>query len=405
MVEMQTELDNGLEYPTVKKWLNRVAPSTKRTYANRMLGFLDWLRVSGGSFSEMSPDELVEYQRNSDNSTCFDILELIQAYVGSLELRYSTLKTCYAVVKSFFAHNRVELPNDPGFIIRSDHTPVLGTLSVEEIRDMVMSSNETYRAVILSIFQGALDLSGFDHWNRTGWESLKEQLRGDPDFVRIDLPGRKKQKNNKPFYTFIARDAIDAIVNYLPIRPESGDAIFYSKDGDPVSKHAVRIYWMRHLKRLGLIPRHKTVSADDEEAVRKAKTRRYGKNPHEMRDVFRSQWEKSPAKGSVAEFLMGHQVDPLEYNKAFRDEAWTLKEYKRALPMLQLMSSGRPFGQVEEYEVETLSARVKELEDKIEKDKKLKDGANIRDERLDRMDKDIGDIQKTLNEILSRLPQ
>ncbi len=77
-----------------------------------------------------------------------------------------------------------------------------------------------------------------------------------------------------------------------------------------------------------------------------------GKNLHELRDVFRSQWEKSPAKASVAEFLMGHVVDPLEYNKAHYDRKWVRKEYLNALPMLQLMSSGRPFGQVEEEKLE-----------------------------------------------------
>jgi len=67
------------------------------------------------------------------------------------------------------------------------------------------------------------------------------------------------------------------------------------------------------------------------------------------------------AKASVAEYMMGHKVDPLEYNKAHRDEAWTKKEYVKALPMLQIMSSGRPFGLVEEEEVDILKQEIREI--------------------------------------------
>jgi len=78
--------------------------------------------------------------------------------------------------------------------------------------------------------------------------------------------------------------------------------------------------------------------------------------------VFRSQWEKSPVKGSVADFMMGHQVDPLLYNKAHRDGAWVRREYRKALPWLEIMSSGRPFGLVEEEEIDLLKKRVSQLE-------------------------------------------
>jgi len=78
---------------------------------------------------------------------------------------------------------------------------------------------------------------------------------------------------------------------------------------EPVRKNAISLYWIRHLRKIGVVgPKTRD------------KSNKTGKSPHEVRDVFRSLWEKSSAKGSVAEFLMGHKVDPLEYNKAFRDE-------------------------------------------------------------------------------------
>jgi hypothetical protein len=58
---------------------------------------------------------------------------------------------------------------------------------------------------------------------------------------------------------------------------------------------------------------------------------------------------------------MGHMIDPLEYNKSFRDVGFYRKEYLKALPYLQIMSSPRPFGQVSEEEVESLRAEVERL--------------------------------------------
>ena len=101
-------------------------------------------------------------------------------------------------------------------------------------------------------------------------------------------------------------------------------------------------YWMDRLTKLGLVKR------------RKGRGQRYGKNLHELRDVFRTQWEKSPAKGSVAEYMMGHKVDPLEYNKAHKDDKWTLQEYKKARSMLEILSSARPFGLIDEDSVDEL---------------------------------------------------
>ena len=51
---------------------------------------------------------------------------------------------------------------------------------------------------------------------------------------------------------------------------------------------------MRRLKRLGLI------------IGKRGKSARYGKNLHEIRDLFRTRWEKSGASGAAAEFFKGH---------------------------------------------------------------------------------------------------
>jgi len=336
--------------------------------------FMGWMAENGGALADLGPDALIAYQKETDNGTKYDILDLVQTWSQGLrtsedvDCRLSSKKSCYAAVRSFFAHNRAPLPRDP-YTLRSETPDHEGTLTVENIRDVALASKPLYRAVFLSMFQGGMDIKSFLRWNRTGWEDLRRDLQDEyVDVVRVRLPFRKL--NRKPFYTLIGDDALKAIRDYLPTRPTREEAlakherdgkeepfvyhIFYTQFKTPIQKVTLQHYWMDRLTRLGLVKR------------KKGRGHRYGKNLHELRDVFRSQWEKSPSKGSVAEYMMGHKVDPLEYNKAHKDEKWVKKEYRKALPLLEIMSSGRPFGLVEEGSVEDLQRTVAELQRTIE---------------------------------------
>lgn len=406
---------------SVRLWLGRVAPKTAEGYRERFIKFMAWLKEQAGPLSEMSPDDLIEYQRNTDNDSRYDILDKVQEWVSAMHhLRLNSKKASYAAVRSFFLHNRIELPRDKSFRIRSDVPAVQGTLSLEEVRKVILASNECYQAVFTAMFQGALDRSGFDYWNRTGWESLKEQLREEADVVKIDLPGRKKEKNRRPFYTFIGGDAIKAIRKYLEKRPneksfsewernreercrEDGveyrprtlkaDFIFYTKDMEPVSSNSIRLYWLRKTKRLGLV-----------QATPGGPGTRYGKNPHEMRDLWRTQFMMSRRAPEVAEFLMGHVVDPNRYVKVHRNEAWALQEYREALPWLQLMSSSMPYGQVDQIAIDKLTQDNRELASEIESLHKQLQGVPTREltEQLLLAVETISELRKRLDDLEER---
>jgi hypothetical protein len=56
-----------------------------------------------------------------------------------------------------------------------------------------------------------MDQASFEYWNMNGCEELLEQLDQGEEIVKVNLPGRKKNKNKRRFYTFIGGDAVDAI--------------------------------------------------------------------------------------------------------------------------------------------------------------------------------------------------
>jgi len=359
---------------SVRFWRGRIGNGTYGTYMSAFGKFMGWLAENGGALAGLSPDALIEYQKESDNGSRYDLLDLVQTWAQELktpdgvDCRLSYKQSCYSAVRSFFSHNRGPLPRDP-YTLRSETPGYEGTLTVENIRDVALASKPLYRAIFLSMFQSAMDIQSFLYWNQHGWEDLRRDLQDEyVDAVKISIPWRKMNRN--PFCTFIGGDAIKAIRDYLPTRPTIEEAraqherdgkqepfyyaIFYTQFKTPIQKVTLQHYWIDRLEKLGLVKR------------KKGRGHRYGKNLHELRDVFRSSWEKSPAKASVAEYMMGHKVDPLEYNKAHKDEKWVKKEYKKGLILLQIMTSGRPYGQVEEEEVETLRDEVTTLRAQLE---------------------------------------
>lgn len=374
---MKMVVSEGLkDYESVRNWLGRLRPSSARTYLFQFNRFYKWMRENDVELGKLSPDELVVLQSEAINSERFRVLDVLQRYVLEAHATLNYKKKMYNGVRSFFLHNRAELPRDKSFNLRGDKPKTQGTLTAEEIKRIVLASKPVYQAVILSMFQGGMGEDEFTYWNEHGLEKLKEDLRGDPEMIRIDLPGRKGKKFEKPYYTFIGHDAIRAIRNWLKRRPdkkktyhpndknkkrknkriireEPTTAIFTNQYQDAISQHALQIYWTRVGRRIGVIT-PKTRGG--------GKGHQTGKNPHEFRDVFRSQWEKSPAKASVAEFCMGHVVDQLEYNKAHRDEGWVRREYEKAQPLLQIMSSTVPFNLIDADEVTKLRKKVARLE-------------------------------------------
>jgi len=344
------------EYDSVKRYLNRLSEGSHRTALYQLHYFFTWTKGNSTKFGGMTPDELVEHQKEAENGEQYEILDTLQDYVGTLNGRHNTKKLRYTYPRGFFKANRAALPSDDYHIPRkpNDTPQVQGRLTVENIRDMVLSSKAVYRAAFLCMFSGGMELSEVIYWSDHGAAKLIEDLKKDPDYIKVDLPGRKKARNIRSFYTILMGDALDSLKKWMAERPRDAEAIFTNQYGRRFTKQALYMYWLRHMKALGLVKNGEDSS------------HRTGRNPHELRDCFRTQWEKSPAAGSVAEFSMGHVVDELGYNKAHLDESWMVKEFRKAAPLLNIMTGKRPYGMVDEDEVERLRRENEELQRRLE---------------------------------------
>ncbi len=384
------------ENKPIGKWLERMAVGTRERYRRIAYAyFVEWLPSHGGEFAGLTPAEMLDLQEKAVGRDRYKQVDLLQTWIRETPARYKTKKVTYHIIRSFYAHNRVPLPQDKGYNqrIKGDNTrePVIGALSMEDLKKVILSSNETYQAVFLCMFQSSMGGKEFEHFNFHGWKQIEEPLKRDAPRIRIDLPGRKHARMERPFYSFIGRDSIDALKRYLKFRGpiKNGEPIFLNMRGTPVTKAALEKYFRKHIKKTGVV-KPKTPACpkcggetrrrltDKEtgrrtyyvcgecgaenyptpELIRELRAIRYGCDPHEMRDLFRSEWQKSQADPIVAEFMMGHDIDPNKYNKFFNDVAWVESQYRLAEPWLNIISDNPRVVGVD---------RVKQLQETVER--------------------------------------
>ena len=359
--------------PTVDKWLNSVGERTRAGYVWHMVAFMKWVEVNGGKFKAMSPDELVGYVLDGRTREVNEILDLKKGYLLTLTARAGHKRNANKAIMSFFTHNRAPLPRDDTLILRGDSPKVEGTLSPEDVKRVVMASNVLYQSAFLVMLGSGMGQNEFIGWSDTGLEELRAQ--SGADVVRVQLHGRKGDKNEYSYHTFIAGDALKALRRYLGERGTQPGPIFVNSHGEPLTQVALYRYWTRKLVRLGI----------------KAAEGWTGTNTHEMRDVYRTLWRRSGVPVEFGEFFMGHResFDRYGYDKTSKDEDEMRKRYLEALPWLNLLSETKPFKLVREDEVSELrkqleaakagqSSEVAEL-----KRQQAEDRAEIKDLRAD----------------------
>lgn len=162
-----------------------------------------------------SPRELLVRHLESDDP--YVLLDLVQSYVNSLILRKNSKRKSYSAIRSFFAHNRCALPQYNSFRIRGDRPPVEARLTVNDVTAACHAAGIRNRSVILFKWQSFLDNERLIYASRCCAEQVVKQIQMGIHPVRVDLAGRKSGENDSEgrFYTFIGKDAIDALTKYF----------------------------------------------------------------------------------------------------------------------------------------------------------------------------------------------
>jgi len=276
-------------------------------------------------------------QRQADATDKYALLDLVQDYVDGLDKTRKGKATSYAVIRSFFMHNRCVLPEDRGYKIRSEKPSVVSKLSVASLVDIVKAANLRDRSILLVKWQSLQDAARLVYIDRHCGEELARAVRRDESPVRLDFPGQKN--NDQGYYTFIGRDSIDSLKMYFENErgyPRKGETVWRSKEGKGLTRNMVNGLWENLLRRIGLIPPTRGNSPGT----------RYGYFAHDMRDVAKSLLHThAKAEGfdmDCCEFWLGHTVDALGYDKFYNDKEYVRKQYLIAERYLNMVSNPLP---------------------------------------------------------------
>jgi hypothetical protein len=315
---------------------------------------------------------LVRHLQAADN---YILLDLLQAYIGSLVLRKSSKRKAYSVVRSFFAHNRCGLPTDPSFRIKGDRPPVQAKLTVQDVVEIYHAATLRYKSIILFKWQSFLDNARLIYANVHCADEIVRQIQMDIHPVRFELPGRKENENDPEgqFCTFIGKDAVDALVRYFEEErgwPRKGEPLWIQSNHKPLTKPTFESTWLRLFRHVGKIPKRKGPLGS-----------RYGFNPHEMRDVATS-FLHTNAKADgfdmdCAKLWCGQvgEIDPLKYDKFYKDQDYLHSQYQIAERYLNVITGKPQELKALSKENEELRERISRLEGKWEKafEKKITD--------------------------------
>jgi len=186
----------------VRKWLRGLAEGT---VVNRLAVLKRFFE-----FASVGPSEAVGFQRN--NLSSYRFVDLAYEWVESRSLASGSMRTFVGCVRGFFLANRAPLPSDK-HKFHSDRERVVGELSVDEFRRILLSCNRTYRAAFLVQFQSGSGISELCYVNEHHVDYVWDEVRKGSRMIRLRMPGRKQNRNIKPYYTFIGGDAVDALKN------------------------------------------------------------------------------------------------------------------------------------------------------------------------------------------------
>jgi len=323
-----------------ERWLGRLSENSRPNYRSVFRRFLAW--------SGVTAEGLLEKRREGE----FEMLDLVQKYVSGLDLTRGAKLATYRILRSFFKHNRCPLPDDGSFIVRGSRPPPTPKLTLDHVRLLALNGNLRDRSLVLVKWMSMLDSERLAYVNKHCVEQIVSQMKQGASPIRIDLPSRKQ--NEKGYYTFIGKDAIDALQEYFDKErgwPKLGESIWIGH-GRGLATKGIKAAWLRLTKRVGLIPKN-----SGKRGVQ------YGFGCHEMRDLAKSllhtQAKKDGFDMDCCEWWLGHTVDKLGYDKFMLDQEYMRKQYLVAEKHLNILSNPTDRRQEDQE-------RIRELEGKLE---------------------------------------
>ena len=355
----------------VDESLSKLGGHTRKRNRNAILAFLSWTK-NHGDFASL--EEIIKFQEKTTGRDRYRLGDLIETHDRELGGSTNTMRWRNAILRGFFERLHVEMPKQRfNFVPTKDTSQSL--LSEEVVRTLLNECDLEDRVVYISLYQSMMDQHRFfSVVNPLGFEiaqHLKEKGPSTP--FKIDC--RRGRKNNlRPYYTFLGFDALTAIKEYFdrkrgwPSKP--GEPLLVSQRNTPLSKYA---FYQSHYRRVERLGYHKQNNGS---------TRAHGFGPHNFRDLAKTVLHLKGKKDGIdmawVDFALGHTVDKLGYDQFFKDEEYTLNQFRIAEKYLNIVSHvehpdiEKIAGESFKKQIGERDAKIADLEQRLAKAEKEK---------------------------------
>jgi len=331
---------NWREVLTKRQQTGALRDSSYESYMNWGRAFDGWLKAKGLDLDSL----LLQCTTDEARSKAVDLVnEFVNVY--HLHDTFNARKSILRCLSAIFTSCDRRLPFGR-LVARHTREEILQgaarrvTITAEQFRGLVAAAATPLdRTVILILFQSFMDVNTFCKYFNYMWPSIREQVLRKEYPIRVFFVGGRKT-NPLDYYTILERDAVEALYDYVTK---------YRPNGEPQKDEAIFIVWKGRNGKRGPVEEW-TVNRAIKTAAYKAgylKTvRGVGRTPfhaHELRDCAKTEfWRKAPIFDNdledVSEFLMGHVIDPLRYNKIMDDWEWVKKQVARIAPHINVIS-------------------------------------------------------------------
>jgi site-specific recombinase XerD len=251
----------------------------------RILGFYEWLKKEYPRKSRGTGEHKVLGKGVSD--------KMAHLFVSAVRSFYST----YDLSVNMKGRQRLPRPKV------ENKRMIVGAEQVKVLVDHARTPRD--RAMILVNFQGGLDVSTLCSLR---FKDVAEGLAKNEYPLKLDLT---RPKTGVPFYTFIGKDAIDALKAYLADLKQRGislthnDPLFLQERGrDGIETANVQDMLREVALKSGFIDKANNGNSYNP------------LGPHALRESFGSIMANSGVPDSVVDFWLGHEVGAL--NEAYK---------------------------------------------------------------------------------------
>jgi len=276
-----------LEYPCVKEWVASYSANTKKHYLQALEKFCKWTNSNPDDVLKLDPKEAKE-----------KVLRFAKEYAGAG--KHGKALSIFNGLKSFFGYHNKQLNFNRyrrQFIknIRKkvDYELIPDNELVYRMVDVCRRPID--RAVILFLFQSGIRVNALHRLNYT---HVREQLERNRVPIRLKITSNIDTKlrgvNLSYYYSFIGKEAIDALAIYLDALKGEGIRL---RDEDP-------LFRSKYGKRLAMQSIYRIVKT----AAGRLEIGKKKIWPHLLRKSFRKVLNRSDLDEDTREALMGHKL-------------------------------------------------------------------------------------------------